>query len=76
MPLRKHNAKTRTTKTHSAKNRVLEEMMEMARALQTHALISKQDMAKMKLICEAPPARAPDKLACLTNSQATTCVSP
>ena len=63
-------------KTHSAKNRVLKEMMEMARALQTHALISKQDMVKMKLICEAPPECAPDKLACPTNSQASTCASP
>ena len=46
----------------TAKNRVLDEMMEMAQALQTHELISKQDMAKMKLICEAPPAYTPDKV--------------
>lgn len=76
MPLGKHNAKTRTIKTRSAKSRVLEEMMEIAQALQAQALISKQDMAKMKLICEAPPECAPDKLACPTNSQASTCASP
>ncbi|BDT70228.1 hypothetical protein os1_44210 [Comamonadaceae bacterium OS-1] len=39
----------------SAPNRVLNEMMEMAQALQGHALISKQDMAKMQLICQKPP---------------------
>jgi putative transcriptional regulator len=36
-------------------NRIVEEMLEMAQALQGHALISKQDMAKMKLICQSPP---------------------
>ena len=36
------------------KNRVLKEMMEMAQALQNHDLISKHDMARMKLVCEAP----------------------
>ena len=36
--------------------------MEMAQALQTHDLISKQGMAKMKLICEAPPAYTPEKV--------------
>jgi putative transcriptional regulator len=36
-------------------NRVLNEMMEMAQALQGHALISKQDMARMNLICLSPP---------------------
>ena len=35
--------------------RILDEMLEMAQALQGHALISKQDMAKMKLICQRPP---------------------
>ena len=44
------------------KNRVLDEMMEMAMALQNHDLISKQDMAKMKLICEAPPEYTPEKV--------------
>jgi putative transcriptional regulator len=44
------------------KNRVLDEMIEMAQALQAHELISKQDMAKMKLICEAPPAYSPEKV--------------
>ena len=36
-------------------NRILSEMMEMAQALQGQALISKQDMARMNLICQHPP---------------------
>ncbi len=36
-------------------NHILDEMLEMAQALQGQDLISKQDMAKMKLICETPP---------------------
>lgn len=36
-------------------NRVLNEMLEMAQALQGHALITKQDMAKMNLLCQSPP---------------------
>ena len=35
--------------------------MEMAQALQTDELISKQDMAKMKLICKAPPEYTPER---------------
>lgn len=35
--------------------RILDEMLEMAHALQDHALITKQDMAKMKLVCQSPP---------------------
>ena len=65
MPPNKHAAKTHTARTHVATNRVLEEMMEMAQALQTHELISKQDMAKMKLICEAPPEYTPDRVAAI-----------
>jgi putative transcriptional regulator len=44
----------KTTETTENK-RILDEMLEMAQALQGHDLISKQDMAKMKLICETPP---------------------
>ncbi len=46
----------------TTKNRVLDEMMEMAQALQAHELISKQDMAKMKLICDAPPEYSPERV--------------
>lgn len=52
----------RTTKPQSDNRRVLDEMMEMAHALQDHELISKQDMVKMKLICEAPPEYTPERV--------------
>ena len=59
-----------TTNTRSAsaaaakppKSRVLGEMMEMARALDAHALISKPDMARLKLICEVPPEYLPERV--------------
>lgn len=57
MPVSKH-----TSKPSSAKTRVLDEMMEMAQALQAHKLISQQDMARLKLICEAPPEYTPERV--------------
>jgi len=44
-----------TNKKMLEENRVLNEMLEMAQALQGHALITKQDMAKMNLLCQRPP---------------------
>jgi putative transcriptional regulator len=52
-------------KKPAEKNRVLDEMMEMAQALQGHELISKQDMAKMKLICQRPPEYTAEKVAAI-----------
>lgn len=49
-------------KKPTEKNRVLNEMMEMAQALQGHELISKQDMAKMNLICQPPPEYTAEKV--------------
>jgi putative transcriptional regulator len=43
------------SKKSTEETRIFDEMLEMAQALQGHALISKQDMAKMKLICQSPP---------------------
>lgn len=43
-----------SNKKATEENRILTEMLEMAQALQGHALISKQDMAKMQLICQRP----------------------
>lgn len=51
-----------TTKRPRGKSRVLEEMLEMAEALHGHALISVQDMAKMKLLCVPPPHYAAPKV--------------
>lgn len=44
-----------TNKQMTEENRILQEMLEMAQALHGHALISKQDMAKMNLLCQSPP---------------------
>lgn len=52
--MRNEKSSKKTTET-TENNRILDEMLEMALALQGHDLISKQDMAKMKLICETPP---------------------
>ena len=48
---------TRTKTTEE--NRILAEMQEMAQSLQGHGLISKQDMARMNLICQSPPQYTP-----------------
>ena len=63
MPVNKPVAKPR--KVANAKGRVLDEMMEMALALQKHELLSRQDMAKMKLLCEAPPEYTAEKVAAI-----------
>ena len=51
-----------SNKTPIDQSRILDEMMEMARALQGHALISRQDMTKMKLICQTPPEYTSEKV--------------
>lgn len=47
------------TKPKAPDGRILSEMLEMAKALQGHGLISKPDMAKMQLICQTPPEYSP-----------------
>lgn len=48
-----------TRKNANDERRILSEMLEMAQALDGHALISKQDMARMNLICQSPPEYTP-----------------
>ena len=58
-------------KTTDRDNRVLDEMMEMAAALNTHGLITKQDMTRMKTLCmEKPPVYTSDKVVSLRTRQA------
>lgn len=57
-------------KKQTDSNRVLDEMMEMAQALQGHELISKNDMTKMKLLCQRPPEYTPAKVAYIRVEQA------
>ena len=49
-------------KKQTEATRVLDEMFEMARVLQAHNLITLQDMAKMKLICQRPPQYTPENV--------------
>ncbi len=51
-----------TKKRSTGEVRIFDEMLVMAQALEGHALISKQDMAKMKLICQSPPEYTSDKV--------------
>lgn len=50
------------TKKILEENRILNEMLEMAKALQSHELITKQDMAKMNLLCQKAPEYTPEKV--------------
>ena len=50
------------SKKTSEEKRIFDEMLEMAQTLQGHALISKQDMAKMQLICQSPPKYTPENV--------------
>ncbi len=59
-------ANKRPTEGH----RILDEMMEMAQLLDGHKLISKQDMVKMKLICESPPDYTPEKVVAIRVNKA------
>lgn len=51
-----------TNKKTLEENRILNELLEMAQALQGHALITKQDMAKMNLLCQCPPEYTSEKV--------------
>lgn len=51
-------------------HRILDEMMEMAQLLDGHTLISKQDMVKMKLICQSPPDYTPEKVVAIRVNKA------
>ena len=57
-------------KKPAEQNRILDEMMEMAKALETHSLISKPDMARMKLICQAPPDYTSEKVVAIRVNKA------
>ena len=49
-----------SNKKTTEENRILAEMLEMAQNLQGHGLISRQDMARMNLICQSPPRYTPE----------------
>jgi len=44
-------------------HRMLDEMMQMAGALDAHGLITKPDMAQIKALCQKPPIFTPQRVA-------------
>jgi putative transcriptional regulator len=50
------------TKKANANNRVLLELLETAADLSAYGLVSKNDMAQMKALCEPPPEYPPQRV--------------
>lgn len=49
-------------KKDSEEARMLKEMLETAQGLQAHGVMSKVDMARIRTLCEEPPAYPPDRV--------------
>ncbi len=49
-------------KKNSEEARMLKEMLETAEGLNAHGVMSKLDMARVRALCEAPPAYPPDRV--------------
>lgn len=50
------------TKRNSEESRMLSELLETASGLNKYGVLSKTDMAKMKMLCEPPPEYTPDRV--------------
>lgn len=50
--------------------RMLDEMLEMANALDTHGLVTKPDMAQIRGLCRKPPVYTPRKVALIRKNKA------
>ena len=60
-----------TNKTANNDSRVLKEMLEMAAALDSHGLITKQDFSQIKALCnEPPPVYTPAKVTTIRTRKA------
>ena len=46
----------------SQSSRVLQELLESAQDLSAYGVVSKADMARMKALCEEPPAYTPERV--------------
>lgn len=46
----------------TANSRVLQELLETAADLSAYGLVSKTDMARMNMLCEAPPEYSPQRV--------------
>lgn len=54
----------------SEDRRMLDEMLEMAGALDVHGLITKSDMVQMRGLCQKPPVYTPRKVALIRKNKA------
>jgi len=62
--------RTKSKQPDNEDTRMLDEMMEMAAALNSHGLITKPDMAQISTLCQQPPAFTPKKVAQIRKTKA------
>lgn len=55
-------------KKDSEETRMLKEMLETAQGLQAHGIMSKVDMARVRTLCEDPPAYPPERVVAVRTS--------
>ena len=55
-------------KSSATSSRVLKELLESTGQLSAYGLVSKTDMARMKALCEDPPAYTPDHVVTIRTS--------
>ena len=55
-------------KKSSEESRMLSQLLETAIGLNKYGILSKPDMAKMKLLCEPPPEYTPDRVIAILTS--------
>lgn len=61
---------TRAKPHRSEERRMLDEMLEMAQALETHGVLTKPDMVQMQGLCLKPPVYTPKRVAQIRKSKA------
>ena len=62
--------RTKRKQPDSDDRRMLDEMMEMASALDTHGLITKPDLAQIRTLCQKPPVFTPKRVVQIRKSKA------
>lgn len=58
------------TKQTIKSKRVLQELLETTAELSAYGLVSKTDMARMKVLCEEPPEYSPERIIAIRTSTA------
>lgn len=62
--------RTRRTSAESEDRRMLDEMLDMAKALDAHGLITKPDLLRIRGLCQKPPIFTPKKVAQIRKTKA------